>query len=200
MGAKIIFDNNNVWEGDANGSGQMLRYDSRGQYIGQKVTYRASTQGVVTLVSGTAPFFTIYGSATKTVRIQRIFFTGTIATTAANAILNLNKYSTARSGGTASAITATPLDSASGAATVTDLQLYTAAPTAGTLVGTIEARRCLLNVTGAVATQDVLFDFRNVGENEALVLRGTTQGIGLLFQTAPGNAVAGTLWVEWTEE
>lgn len=200
MGAQIIFDSGSKLEGDANGSAQTLRYDGRGQYIGQKATYRASTQGVVTLVSGTAPFFTIYGSSTKTVRIQRIFFTGTIATAAANAILNLNKYSSARSGGTASAITATPLDANSGAATVTDAQMYTAAPTAGTLVGTIEARRCLLNVTGAVATQDILFDFRNRGENEAVVLRGTTQGLGLLFQTAPGNAVAGTLWVEWTEE
>lgn len=163
-----------------------------------KASYRASTVGVVTLANGTGPFFSLYGSATKVIRVTRLYFAATIATAAANVILLLSKRSTAPTGGTPSAMTATKMDENDAAPTAT-VTAYTAAPTAGTLLGTLDSRRDLLNVTGAVATVDEFFDFGQYAA-KPIVLRGVAQGIDLSFQTAPGNAVAGILWVEWTEE
>lgn len=177
-------------------------YSSDGTYVGQKATYRASTIGTITVVSGTAPFFTIYGSATKTIRIRRIWYSATIATAAANVIILASKRSSTPTGGTSTALTMTPIDANDAAATATNVQVYTAAPTAGTLVGTLETRRANLLVTGAVATPDLIFDFTAGGNNniKAPVLRGATQGLDLSYQTAPGNTTAVTITVEWTEE
>lgn len=177
-------------------------YASDGTYVGQKATYRASTIGTITVVSGTAPFFTIYGSATKTIRIRRIWYSATIATAAANVIILVSKRSSTPTGGTSTALTMTNVDSNDAAATATNVQVYTAAPTAGTLVGTLETRRANLLVTGAVATPDLIFDFTAGGNDniKAAVLRGTAQGIDLSYQTAPGNTTAVTITVEWTEE
>lgn len=161
-------------------------------------TFRASTIGVVSLANVTGPFFTLIGSASKTVRLRRLFFTGTIAAAAANVIILLSKRSAAYTSGTASAMTALPVDANDAAATAV-ASAYTAAPTPGALVGTLEVRRALLAVTGAVATPEVLFDFTR-GEAKPPVLRGVAQGLDLSFQTAPGNVVAGSIWAEWTEE
>lgn len=161
-------------------------------------TIRASTVGTVALVSGTAPFFSLYGSATKLVRLRRLFFVGTIATAAANVILALSKRSTAISAGTPSAMTALPMDANDTAPTAL-AQAFTAAPTPGTLVATLQQMRALLNITGAVATQDVLFDFTQIGAKPP-TLRGVAQGVDLSFAVAPGNIVQGAMWAEWTEE
>ena len=175
-------------------------YDARGNNRGVKATYRASTGATFTAANGTAPFFAIGGSATKTIIVQRIFYTATKATAAANVVLNLTKNSVAISGGTAAALTQIPIDSTDAAGTATTLNTYTVAPTPGTNLGTIEARRCLTNITGAVATQDIFFDFRNVGESQGVVLRGTAENLNLLYQSAPGHATEVSVWVEWTEE
>lgn len=161
-------------------------------------TYRASSIGTIAIVSGTAPFFSLYGSASKIIRLRRLFFTGTIATAAANVILLLSKRSTAISSGTPVGLTEVPMDANDPAPTAV-AEAYTAAPTPGTLVATLEVRRALLAVTGAVATPEVLFDFTTPGAKPP-VLRGVAQGLDLSFQTAPGNVVAGSLWAEWTEE
>ena len=50
-------------------------------------------------------------------------------------------------------------------------------------------------------SQFVDYDFREVGgETKAIVLRGTTQELGMYWETAPASAVTMHVEVEWTEE
>jgi hypothetical protein len=170
----------------------------------RKDTYRASTTAVlVPAVTSPNPWFTIYGSATKTIKIQSIIISGLTLTAVAYLNIGLRKYSTAVSGGTSSALTAVPLDSSSAASSATNINVYTAIPTAGTTVGDISSRRVLGQATTAAAagiTQMVDFDFTPTGDGTAIVLRGTAQGVGLYWITAPASTVSLLLRIEWTEE
>jgi hypothetical protein len=170
----------------------------------RKDTYRASTTAVlVPAVTSPNPWFTIYGSATKTVKIQSIIISGLTLAAVAYLNIGLRKYSTAVSGGTSTALTKVPLDSASAAATATNINVYTAVPTAGTTLGDISSRRVLGQATTAAAagvTQMVDFDFTPTGDGQAIVLRGIAEGVGLYWITAPASAVSLLLRVEWTEE
>jgi hypothetical protein len=116
----------------------------------------------------------------------------------------VEKWSTAPTGGTATALVKVPLDSLSAASTANLCQIYTAAPTEGTLVGTIGAQRFLAVATTANAAgtppYPLIWDFRNVGESSGVYLRGTAQCISLAFCTAPASAVTVSVEVEWTEE
>lgn len=179
-------------------------YDSLGNDRGTKATYRAATASTVAAAASTQPFFIIQGSATKTIIVQRITISGASLTAVAYAAYQARKFSTAISGGTPVTLTQTPVDANSAAATANLCQVYTAAPTQGTLVGTIEEQRVLLQATTAAAAgipDIVVFDFRTTGsENTGVYLRGTSQGLGIGFGAAPGSAVTLSVMVEWTEE
>jgi len=174
--------------------------DKYGRSYSLKQTYRGSTTTTLTAPTGTAPFFAITGSATRIITVQRITFAATIAVAAANVIITVSKTSTSITGGTKTNLVQVPTDSTNPAGSAAICGFYTAAPTAGTLVGVIETRRVLLNVTGAVATVDVIIDFRAIAEAEGIILRGIAQGIELAYAVDPGNTTAVTLTVEWTEE
>lgn len=177
-------------------------YDTLGNALSQKATYAASTVSTVAAAaSATAPFFVIYGSASKTIRIQRVVVSGPTTTTLAIQGFELIKYSTAPSGGTATTLTQVPLDSTSSAGTSSLCQVYTAAPTAGTALGTIGSVRMINKSTTAVDGSEMsfyIFDYRNLGENSSVVLRGTSQGVGLELHVATATTVS--VSVEWTEE
>lgn len=178
-------------------------YDSRGNNRGLKATYRAATANAVVAAAGTGLFFLIEGSSTKTIRLQRLGVSGETLTAVAYANIQLQKYSTAASGGTATTLTQVPVDSGSAAGTAGSCKVYTAAPTAGSLVGPLGEKRLLMQSTTAAAAgipNLVEWDFRNGGESEGPVLRGTTQGIALNFGGAPASAVTLSVEVEWTEE
>jgi hypothetical protein len=170
----------------------------------RKATYRASTTAVlVPAVTSPNPWFTIYGSATKTIKIQSIIISGLTLTAVAYLNIGLRKYSTAVSGGTSTALTAVPLDSSSAAATATNINVYTAVPTAGTTLGDISNRRVIGQATTAAAAgipQMIDFDFTPAGDGTAIVLRGTAQGVGLYWITAPASTPSLLLRIEWTEE
>ena len=116
----------------------------------------------------------------------------------------LNKYSTAASAGTSTALTQVPVDSNDAAATLGRCSTYTAAPTAGSLVGGIGTIRALAQATtaaaGGIPDIELTFDYRNVGEADTPVLRGVNQGFGLAFAAAPASAVTLSVEIEWTEE
>ena len=181
----------------------VLRVSADGTILEPKPTYRAATAAVLVAAAGTAPFFLMYGSGTKTIRVQRIRISGLTLTAVAYLNINLAKYSTAASGGTPTALTQVPLDSSIGAATLSLCSGYTAAPTAGTKVGDVSAIRIMGQATTAAAAgipDYIDFDFRTITGNEEIYLRGTTQGVGLYFNSAPATAVSMLLEVEWTEE
>lgn len=174
-----------------------------------KSTYSASTataaSGVVVAAASAAPFFCIYGSATKTVIVHRAVVSGPTLTAVAYHAVVAAKYSTAPTGGTPTVLTQVPHDSNSAAGTASLAQVYTAAPTAGTLVGPIMTRRFLSQATTAAAAgiPDVNIEFNfNEGNNDTtgVYLRGTTQGLCLNFGAAPASAVTLSVAMTWTEQ
>lgn len=169
----------------------------------QKATYRASTTAVlVAAVTSPNPFFTIYGSATKTIRIQSIVISGLTLTAVAYLNIGLKKYSTAVTGGTSTALTQVPVDANNAAGSATNVNAYTAIPTAGTAIGDLTSRRVLGQATTAAAAgipQVIDFDF-TTGDGQPVTLRGTAQGIGLYWITAPASTVSMLIRVEYTED
>lgn len=177
-------------------------YDTRGNFTGLKASYAASLPIKTATAAGTAPFASIYGSATKTIRVQRIIVSGTCATAAVYGDIIVKKTSAVISGGTATALTAVPKDSSSAASTATNINYYTVLPTPGTVVGAIASQTVFLPITGtpAVDVKPVIFDWTAQGMNEAPVLRGIAQGLELNFGTTTTNAPTLTITFEYTEE
>lgn len=180
-----------------------MEYDNRGNYAGQKRTYSAALTAKTNTAAGTGPFFTICGSGTQTIRVQKISFDYTVATAGVHADPRIQKTSTATSAGTPTALTAVPHDSNSAAATASLINFYTALATSGTVVGTIDIQQRWAQVTATVTggsqiTRD--FDWRALSEPEAVVLRGTSQCLQASFGTTTTNAPTMTVSVMWTEE
>lgn len=178
-------------------------YDSAGNLVTQKSTYRAATTAVlVPAVTVSVPWLILQGSTTKTIRLQRIQISGLTLTAVAYLHVNLGKYNTNATGGTSTTLVAIPMDSNSAAATAV-LKAYTAIPTAGNKVGDLSSKRFMGQATTAAAAgipNFVDFDFRNSGEVSAVVLRGATQEVGLYWQTAPASTPSLLAEFEWTEE
>lgn len=166
---------------------------------GYKATYMSSFAAVSAGTSATTDFFTIFGSATKTLRVLQIGFGGTIATTAENWNVLIQKCSAVPSVASIVATTVVPLDSSDAAGTATTIGVWTTAPTAATYVGKIAAQNVFLSIAPAV-TQSVVFNFGNLS-GHAIVLRGIAQGVSLSFNAiTPAHATSLSGYVLWTEE
>ncbi len=179
-------------------------YSNDGSYCGEKATYRAATLiPFVPAVTINIPWFLIEGSASKTVIVKRIAVSGATLTAVAYLAVNVVKFSTAASGGTATSAPMVPMDSTFPAATAAFVKYYTAVPTAGTTIGSIATNRCLFQATVAAATgltRDYVFDFGDMPETKGIVLRGTTQGLGLIWPVVPASTCTLAVDIEWTEE
>lgn len=167
----------------------------------QENVYRAATAATVVAPADPDTFFLINGSATKTVLVRKITVSGGTLTAVAYNSFVVEKFSTAHSGGTATELVRVPLDSTFDAATIATPKVYTAAPTEGTLVGTIACRRVLLEAATAAAgatPTTVEFDFTDI-DGGGVILRGTAQGLGVAFGSDPATAVTVGVEVEWQE-
>ncbi len=181
-------------------------YDSAGREISTqgKIAYAAS--GQFTPAATPNDLLTIFGSATKTVRVLSIQF-GANNTAAGSQQYFISKRSAVTTGGTPVAATAIPLDSNDAAATAT-VNHYTADPTPGTALGNINIKRVaspvLVPATFASIVQDVCFEMLPVdgsGLARAVTLRGVAQGIAVNYNDAA--LVSGQVHVYtvlWTEE
>ncbi len=158
-------------------------------------SYAAGSTAVAN--TGAGNLLCIYGSATKTIYVNVAHATA-IATAAIEVPVSIIKYSTAPSGGTGSALTNVPLDSNNAAATAT-VTAYTVSPTPGTAVGTVGAHIVAVGVQGNTASNtEALWEY-GIRADQALVLRGTTQGACINV----GAAGAGGSWAvyfKWTEQ
>lgn len=173
--------------------------------IASEKTYRASTAAVlIPAVTANVPFFCIYGSSTKTIRVQKIIVEGLTLTAVQYLNIGVAKYSTAPSGGTITTFTQIPLDASDAAGTASLVQGYTAVPTTGTRIGFISGKRVMGQATTAAAAgipQELYFEWSNGQDDFAPVLRGTAQGIGLEWiGTVPASTVSLLITIEWTEE
>ena len=164
-----------------------------------KPTFRYTAIDITPVATAT-DVLVLKGSATKIVRVTRASILGS-ATGASIYDLYLTKRTTANTGGTSTAPTATSSDTLDGAATAT-LALYTANPSAlgtGTL---LEGSKVYLPAgstpAGAATVREFEFGTRN---EKAPVLRGVAQSIAFNFagQAVPAGASL-YLMIEWTED
>ena len=178
-------------------------YNTDGTPNGEKQTYRASTIiPLVAAVTVNVPFFNIIGSASKTITIKRITVSGMTLTAVGYFTINVEKLSTASTGGTSTTLASVPLDSNNNVATAV-VKAYTAAPTKGTLVGTIASWRALWQATTAAAAGVVdyfVFNFGDMRETRGVVLRGIAQELALVFPVVLASAGTLAIDIEWTEE
>lgn len=163
-----------------------------------RATYSASIVGLVAANTAT-DVFTIYGSATKTVRITKLVLSGQ-QTTGGIVTVQVIKRSAANTAGTSSSPAGTPHDSADAAATAT-VRAYTVNPTGlGAAVGSpLRAEKIFVPATTSLFAQNLVIDFaaRNV---KPWTLRGTSEGVCLNLNgtTWTGNTL--NCYVEWVEE
>jgi hypothetical protein len=173
-------------------------------YVGNPLNIAASTK--TTYMNGSGSFtppatptdmWVMQGSATKTIKILKIILQTTQTTLGTNTFF-LKRYSTADTLGTSTTVTSYPLDTTNVAATAT-VKFYTANPTLGTLVGSLDSAYITTGAPGA-PIQPYVWDFTcPIGQN--LTLRGAADQIAVNFAGAAlpaGLKVAVT--VMYTEE
>lgn len=175
-----------------------IQLDTRGRIITSpdraRTTYSANAIGFQIVNSGT-DFFTLTGSASKTVTIKKVVFSAFKIAVGVSDIVAL-KRSTANTGGTSSTLTNVPHNSTNAAATAV-ARSYTANPTLGTLVGNLRSYQYFFS-TNAVQTQTLVIDFGE-GDQE-IVLNGTSEVFSLNANaiSLAGNDV--NCSITWTEE
>ena len=170
-------------------SGVLLTKDE----MRHRVTYRASS-GSFTPAASATDIFTIVGVASKTIMITKIIFS---ATQTAGSTFNvaLIKRSTANTSGTATAMTAVPLD-ASDAAAGSTVQYYTANPTLGTTIGSVETEPIFCSTT---ATQPEKYEFDFGLKSKPIILNSASQALSLNFGGVTMTGGACFVTIEWTE-
>lgn len=167
------------------------------QLDGRRATYIGTTTAFASATTATDIFY-IAGSATKTIRVLRIQVYAT-QTTAAAANIFLIKRSTANTLGTAVATTKVPLNSQNAAATAT-VQHYTANPTVGTTVGTVQAYRGILPAGATLINNPICtWEFGRFS-GQAIVLRGTAEGLAVNLNSVTIAGGSFIITCEWTEE
>ncbi len=181
-------------------------YDTAGRALAYESLPTFVSAGSFTPVATPADLLTIFGSASKTVRVLSILF-GTTNTAAGSQQFFLSKRSAVTTGGTAVAQTIVPLDSTD-AATAT-VSTYSVDPTPGAVVGNINVVRVaspaaipasFAGVVTSASFQMLPYDY-TVGLCKPVVLRGVAQGLAVNFNDVA--LVAGqthVFSVLWTEE
>jgi len=176
-----------------------------------KATYSSAFFGLVPVVTSATDQICISGSATKTIRIQRLTIAGTTATANQSVPLSLLRRVSLDTGGTAALTTANPgvttqiakRDVSTSAPTAV-LVSYTAAPTivdsAPTYIDSLMMTMSLVVATGSPGVVD--FNYARDIENllQAPTLVGVNSQICVNNSAALTNA---SLWngsIVWTEE
>lgn len=174
-----------------------------------KATYSAAFFGLVPVTTIGTDQVCISGSASKTIRVQRITIWGTTATANQTVALNLVRRASVDTGGTAATTTANPANTIakrdpSAAASTATLVSYTAAPTITDSSPTyVESQ--LLTMSLVVSTLGAFpTDFNYGTDNSNLVnapvLRGAAQQLCINNAAALTNASAWNGVIVWTEE
>lgn len=164
-------------------------------------TYRVA--GNVVAAAGTFPFLVIAGAAGRVLRVSRIKIHGPTAAAIALLRVAVQKLSAAPTGGTGTAQTKVPLDSQAPASLAT-ITAYTAAPTAGTVIGQISERTVLVQSSTPAAgapLDEGDFDWTGApDQTEFPTLRGTAERLAVVFPVAPAGAITLSFMVEYMED
>lgn len=164
---------------------------------GDKYTYCLITNQISMPTSPT-DLVTLYGSATMTVRILRVTIDAT-QTTAGTYQWYLFKRTSVPTGGSSSPVTITSYDTNNPTTTVTNaLYWQTTAPSQGGGAAIRTARQYVGTTAGTGAVDRLVWDFGRAGQ--AVVLRGTSQGIAVNCGTVQMAGAGVNVFIEWTEE
>lgn len=185
---------------------RVSQYDTAGRSLGLQSKQTYSAAGAFTPAATPNDLVTIFGSATKTVRIISLKI-GANNTAAGSQQYNISKRSAVTTGGVAVPAVAIPLDSANSAATAT-VNHYTTDPTPGTALGNINILRVaspvIIPATYAGIVENTLHEclpLDGSGVAQPVTLRGVSEGIAVNFGDAA--LVAGQIHsyaVVWIEE
>lgn len=161
---------------------------------GRKESYRAVTTGIVATANGV--LFALQGSATKVVRVQRVFCKG-VLTTAGQVTVQINRTTGAVSSASGTAtVTSRLLDTGNSAATSVATSYTTSTIGAGAVL--LAADRAFYAPATAIATgAEFTFGTRNA---QALTLRGTAEFMQIAFTSAGYTGALFDFDVEFTEE
>lgn len=164
----------------------------------QKQTFSAST--TFAAATSATDVAVIYGSATKTIKVQSITVTGVTTSSAVVSLVDIIKRSAQNTAGTSTLVTKVPLDSNSAAATAL-VDVYTANPTVGAVVGVLAVQEMLFGLTStAVSIVPAFFNFNSLNLlSQPVTLRGTAQGLAVNLNGASANVTMQVTFV-WTEE
>lgn len=168
----------------------------------QLATYSIVYKGQSVGTSATTNIFTIAGSATKTVKITRLYIAATAATAASYFDVIVNRQSSADTGGTqAGNPGAIKYDISDSAATAAAPIFYNLGPTVGTLVGPLVTAKLFAPITGTPAPVTGLEIIpQNSRPAKAITLRGTTDVLAVTLNgVTPANVTSFDIVCEWTE-
>ncbi len=168
--------------------------------IGSNVkTYRLAVAANTWATLG--EFVQIGGSATKTVRIQRITVGGA-ATAAVGTPIIVKRETSAISGGTCASQAANiaPVDNTNATAATATVNLCTAAPTAGTATFTMDSCRLLVAAVAAGTPDICNFSYGTNNDQPLTFTKSATDFVGLTNTVSFGSGGVLDLMVEWTEE
>jgi|ERR1035437_7744482 hypothetical protein len=185
-----------------------LQGDSAGSlYVdiaGRQPTYVACKSAFVPLADAGLPFFVLQGSATKTVKIRHVRLSwGAVTGNAAPNVISMRRFS-AVTGGTPNVVPLAQMDTVDPAATAVVSQ-YSALPSvatptplgAGEIVS--DYMQWTTNAAGVAGPTIIEFDFGLTGK-EPLVVRGTSEWIGISISAMAASGGTMALGISWTEE
>ena len=158
-----------------------------------KPTYSASQTAILAVASQT-DMCTLTGSATRRVKVRRIFWTH-LPSTAISEPIAIVKRSSANTGA-GTALTRVSYDSANATSTVAMSEVWIAAPTVGTLVGVL-ADVVVGFPLSAGTNQPYVFEFGKLGQ--PIVLRGVAQSVSINLSGVTFTGSVGCTF-EWTED
>jgi hypothetical protein len=183
-----------------NGQTVILRTDVKGRLITtqeKRATYSAAISQLA-VASGATDYFCVSGSASHTVILKRIRYSG-IGSSTTQIPMVLVRRSSADTGGTSTTLTDVTHDTTNAAATAV-VQAYTANPTLGTLVGNIRAISYTVVATGSnglsIDIRELTFGLE---EDQGIVLRGTAEQACLNFNSTAVSGVKMDIAAEWRE-
>jgi hypothetical protein len=166
---------------------------------GTKPTYSAASTGAFALPATPTQCVTLFGSATKTIRLLRVTVSGSAATASQVIAVGLQKLSTPPTGGVAVNPAIVPHDSASPAGSAV-VAHYTTLPTLGTALGYIRQAQVMFGLLTALTIDRMVWDF-TTRNGQGLVLRGTSQGVAVnLNGVTLTNATLLGYEFEWSED
>jgi len=178
----------------------VIDVDQFGNALNNVPTYRAGVFDLTPAANAT-DIFTIYGSATKTIKVTKLQVTADSASSAGVIDLYCFKRSAQNTGGTFSHPTAVNYDSNNAAATAV-ITAYTAnAATLGTGQFMFGDHYALANASSSgIPIFPWIEDF-GVSNTQPIILRGVNQGLafGCNGDSIPSD-IGMYVSVEWTEE